>query len=438
MTTAVPLATYRNRSPYPFCPGCGHSGILDALDRALVALSLDPRLTVIVSDIGCAGLSNQYFETSTFQGLHGRSITYATGIKVARPDLNVIVVMGDGGCGIGGAHLLSAARRNVGLTVVVFNNLTCGMTGGQHSVTTPEGSITATTAGGHLERPFDICGTVAVNGAGYVYRGTVFDKDLPKRLAEAIAHDGFALLDVWETCTAHSVPHGNSSRKALSAVLEELKLPTGVLQKEQRPEYARALRGIARRPKRADGRRLMATRFRSPLRSRVCMVVAGSAGSEVRAAARLGAIAAVLSGLHAAQRDDDPVTVKTGHSVSELVLGPEPIEYSGVAKPEAVVIASAEGLEAMGHHLKTMGPGDSVFAPPELAPVESAARKVILDARARGVAVPRSSGPLVYLTAALTGLGIVSEQALAEAARQNGRVQEDLHAISAGALLGKP
>ena len=110
-TTITPLASYRNELPYPFCPGCGHSPILDALNEALVRRGTDPANVVIVSDIGCSGLSDQYFVTSAFHGLHGRSITYATGIKLARPDLDVVVVMGDGGTGIGGAHLLNAARR---------------------------------------------------------------------------------------------------------------------------------------------------------------------------------------------------------------------------------------------------------------------------------------------------------------------------------------
>ena len=94
---------------------------------------------VIVSDIGCSGLSDQYFATSAFHGLHGRSVTYATGIKLANPELTVIVIMGDGGTGIGGTHLINAARRNIGVTVIVMNNLNFGMTGGQHSTTTPEG-----------------------------------------------------------------------------------------------------------------------------------------------------------------------------------------------------------------------------------------------------------------------------------------------------------
>ena len=174
-TTITSLSTYRNDTPYPFCPGCGHHAILEHLNAALVSQQLDPRQVVLVSDIGCSGLSDQYFATSAFHGLHGRSITYATGIKLARPDLSVIVIMGDGSTGIGGAHLLNAARRNIGLTVLVFNNFNFGMTGGQHSTTTPAGAITATTPGGNLERPLDICATVAVNGAGFVWRGTSFD-----------------------------------------------------------------------------------------------------------------------------------------------------------------------------------------------------------------------------------------------------------------------
>ncbi len=140
--------SYRNEKSYPFCPGCGHGLILNQLNAALMRLELDPRRVVIVSDIGCQGLGDQYFTTHAFHGLHGRSIAYATGIKLADPDLKVIVIMGDGGAGIGGAHLLNAARRNIGLTVLVFNNFNFGMTGGEHSVTTPPGGITATTRDG--------------------------------------------------------------------------------------------------------------------------------------------------------------------------------------------------------------------------------------------------------------------------------------------------
>ncbi|CAG0980516.1 partial 2-oxoglutarate oxidoreductase subunit KorB, partial [Anaerolineae bacterium] len=107
------ITTYRNmeRARYPFCPGCGHTMVNDHLNAALVKLQVDPLKTVIVTDIGCVGMSDQYFDVHAFHGLHGRAITYATGIKLANPDLRVIVLMGDGGVGIGGAHLLNAARR---------------------------------------------------------------------------------------------------------------------------------------------------------------------------------------------------------------------------------------------------------------------------------------------------------------------------------------
>jgi len=129
---AAVLQTYMNKEagPLPFCPGCGHERLLRELDTALVKLQLDPRKTVIVTDIGCIGLSDPYFVTNGFHGLHGRSLTYATGLKLARPELTVIVLMGDGGCGIGGAHLLNAARRNLDLTLIIANNFNYGMTGG--------------------------------------------------------------------------------------------------------------------------------------------------------------------------------------------------------------------------------------------------------------------------------------------------------------------
>ena len=112
--------------PLPFCPGCGHHLLIKALDKALVKLQLDPKKVVIVTDIGCIGLSDRYFTTNAFHGLHGRAITYACGLKLGRPDLTVIALKGDGGCGIGGTHLLNVARRNIGITLIVMNNLNFG------------------------------------------------------------------------------------------------------------------------------------------------------------------------------------------------------------------------------------------------------------------------------------------------------------------------
>ena len=126
----------KNRPPV-FCPGCAHETVTRALDKTFDSLQLQDRDIVIVSDIGCSGLFDTFFNTHAFHGLHGRALTYATGIKLACPDLTVIVTMGDGGLGIGGAHLLSTCRRNIDLTLLVLNNFNYGMTGGQFSSTTP-------------------------------------------------------------------------------------------------------------------------------------------------------------------------------------------------------------------------------------------------------------------------------------------------------------
>ena len=164
--------------PMPFCPGCGHTIILERLAAAVDGLGISPTDLCLVTDIGCVGPADKYFACHTFHGLHGRSTTYATGLKLADEKLKVIVLIGDGGCGIGASHLLHAARRQIDMTVVVFNNFNFGMTGGEHSPPTPAGCLTATTPGRSVEVPMDVCETVRVNGANFVARKTAYDRDL--------------------------------------------------------------------------------------------------------------------------------------------------------------------------------------------------------------------------------------------------------------------
>lgn len=417
-TTFIPLATYRNETPYPFCPGCGHHAILDHLNRALVALAIDPRKLVLVSDIGCSGLSDQYFATSAFHGLHGRSITYATGIKLARPDLKVIVVMGDGGTGIGGAHLINAARRNIGLTVLVFNNFNFGMTGGQHSTTTPPGAVTSTTPGGNLERPLDICATVAANGAGYVWRGTNFDVDVPTRIADAVRADCFALLDIWELCTAYYVTGNRATKRTLALTMTSLGLKHGLIHRADHEEYATAYRDASEPMvgKPLAGPRPNTPRFEAALDRPFRIVIAGSAGAKVRSTARLVAEASVLSGLHATQRDDYPITVKTGHSIAELVLSPRPIEYTGIVRPDALILLSDDGAAKVGRQLAAMTADDLVFALPELADVKTAARIVVIDPDDAPMRLLSSRIALYVVARALRHLGVLPPEALEAAA----------------------
>ncbi len=378
------ITTYRNRerAQYPFCPGCGHGFVLDHLNAALVKLQLDPHKTVIVTDIGCVGLSDQYFDVNAFHGLHGRSVTYATGIKLADPELNVVVLMGDGGVGIGGAHLLNAARRNIGITVLVLNNLNFGMTGGEHSVTTPHGSVTATTRGGNLERPLDVCATVAVNGASYVYRGTSFDKDLPDRIAEAIQTPGFALLDVWELCTAYYVPNNKFSKNELMNTMQGLGLPAGILQRKENPELSHAYREeyASMRGKPVMPPQPIEKKFDNALAAPTRVVIAGAAGGKVRSTASALALGGMYSGLWATQRDDYPTTVMSGYSVSEVILSRDEILYMGISKPDILAVITPEGLSQVPRQLHAMDETQTVYVVPELADqIGTRARKIVFD-----------------------------------------------------------
>ncbi|MCX7707993.1 MAG: thiamine pyrophosphate-dependent enzyme [Anaerolineae bacterium] len=420
------ITTYRNERSYPFCPGCSHGLILNQLNAALVKLQLDPTRTVIVSDIGCQGLGDQYFATHAFHGLHGRSIAYASGIKLADPDLKVIVLIGDGGTGIGGAHLLNAARRNIGMTVLVFNNFNFGMTGGEHSVTTPPGGITATTRQGNPEQPLDLCATVAVNGAGFAWRGTAFDRDLADVIAQAVESECFALLDIWELCTAYYVPNNEFSRKALEAMRETLGMAAGVVHRGSRPEYAHALREMT-----AQAR---ATAHEAPLRPRSLpalfgskldrefrLVIAGSAGGKIRSTARTVGEAAILSGLWATQQDDYPVTVQSGHSISELIFSPREIFFTGVTRPDALVLVSEEGRTMAGRYIKSLSPESWLFTIPEFAGLETRARKVVFDSDRAGVKVGKKDLGLLITAAALRTLDLFPLEAVEEAIRRGAR-----------------
>jgi 2-oxoglutarate ferredoxin oxidoreductase subunit beta len=319
--------------------------------------------------------------------------------------------------------------------VLVFNNFNFGMTGGEHSVTTPTGSITATTRFGNPERPLDICGTVAVNGAGYVYRGTSFDKDLPDRIAEAILHKGFSLLDIWEMCTAYFVPNNEFTRKALMETIARLQFPTGVLHREERPEYSAEYRKVyrvasgERKPK--SEQRASEPRFASSLDRTASIVVAGSAGGKVRSAARLLGQAATLCGLWAAQRDDYPVTVNTGHSVSDVILSPKEIRYAGISRPDVLIVLSENGYKKVAHYLRRMSPEGWLFVTPELENIETPARKIVVDAGRAG----RKNTALAVIAAAMRTTGYLPTEALEEAARQGQRAEvaeENLQAIALG------
>lgn len=392
--------------PLPFCPGCGHDRLLKDLDKALVTLQPDPSKVVVVSDIGCIGLADRYFVTNAFHGLHGRSLTYATGLKLARPELTVVVLIGDGGCGIGGTHLLNAARRNLDLTLIVANNFNYGMTGGQHSVTTPGGGLTATTPGGNIEGAMDLCATVMGAGAGWVYRGLGYDADLPDRIAQAVRHPGFAMLDVWELCTAYYMPRNDLNKKRLYDLVGTSGMAVGLLAEKARPEFgAEYRRSVGARPER-DRRIVIVPEFEHGTARQTGIVIAGGAGQKVRAAATAFARAGMLSGLQATQKDDYPITVMTGHSVAEINLSPAAIEYTAIDAPDHFLVVSEEGLKKTRRWIGALPASCTLYIDEGLEIPETAARVRALPIAKTARGVDRLTLAVVALAAMLAESGL--------------------------------
>lgn len=190
--------------PHIWCPGCGHGIIMHAILRALADLEIPKEKICISSGIGCSSRMPGYIDACTLHTAHGRSLAFATGVKLANPDLTIVNVMGDGdSTAIGGNHFIHACRRNIGITAVVMNNNIYGMTGGQASPTTPEGAFAATAPYGSVDPTFDICKLAEGAGATYVARVTVAQPAMCEQiLKKAIEHQkkGFAVVEIVSFC----------------------------------------------------------------------------------------------------------------------------------------------------------------------------------------------------------------------------------------------
>src|SRR5512143_3887688 len=248
--------------PNVWCAGCGIGIVMSALIRAIDRIGLDKDEVALVSGIGCTGRMPVYMDFNTIHTTHGRALAFATGLKIAKPEMKVITIMGDGDAtAIGGNHFIHAARRNIGITALVVNNAIYGMTGGQYSPTTPLGGKATTAPYGNIEPPFPICELAAAAGASYVARSTVYHAlELDKFIAEAIAKDGFSLVEAVSYChttygrlnklgTAadmmRALKDNSISRSAFEKLTQEeqaanAKIVRGNLLSVDRPQYTQA------------------------------------------------------------------------------------------------------------------------------------------------------------------------------------------------------
>jgi 2-oxoglutarate ferredoxin oxidoreductase subunit beta len=188
--------------PHIWCSGCGNGVVLNSFVHALDELQIDLDKLVVVSGIGCIGRSAGYTNADSFHTTHGRAIPFATGVKLANPELEVVVISGDGDLfAIGGNHFIHAARRNIGIKVICANNFNYGMTGGQQGPTTPLESLTTTTPYGNIEHPFNLVHLAAASGATYVARWTTLHvRRLTQSIKRMLQKEGFCFIEVVTPC----------------------------------------------------------------------------------------------------------------------------------------------------------------------------------------------------------------------------------------------
>jgi 2-oxoglutarate ferredoxin oxidoreductase subunit beta len=242
--------------PHLWCPGCGHGMVLNGLVQAIEKLGMSKNEIVMVSGIGCSSRITGYVDFHTLHTIHGRALAFATGVKMSRPELTLIVPMGDGDAlAIGGNHFIHAARRNIDITAIVMNNRIYGMTGGQFSPLSGE-NINATTAPYlTIDSSFDVVELSKAAGATFVARTTTYHiKQMADIIRQAILHEGFSVVEILSQCPTYfgrknkagsaadmvkwyknnTTPIGSKTKKENPELIER-----GIFVQEERPEYCR-------------------------------------------------------------------------------------------------------------------------------------------------------------------------------------------------------
>jgi 2-oxoglutarate ferredoxin oxidoreductase subunit beta len=255
--------------PHIWCPGCGHGIIMNNLVRAISSLGIKKNDIVMVTGIGCSSRISGYLDFHTLHTLHGRALAFATGVKLARPDLTLIVPMGDGDAlAIGGNHFIHAARRNIEMTAIIMNNSIYGMTGGQFSPLSGYGAMATTAPFGNIYEAFDIVELAKAAGASFVARTTTYHVASMKEILEkAIRHKGFSVVEILTQCPTyfgrknrvgdavdmlnwykdHTTAIGSGKKGEDPSLIER-----GIFVQEERPEYCEEYAKIVARAKKGQ------------------------------------------------------------------------------------------------------------------------------------------------------------------------------------------
>ncbi|MGD8834144.1 MAG: 2-oxoacid:ferredoxin oxidoreductase subunit beta [Desulfobacteraceae bacterium] len=240
--------------PHIWCPGCGHGTVLNGLIRAVETLGMSKNEIVMISGIGCSSRISGYVDFHSLHTIHGRALAFATGVKLSKPELNVIVPMGDGDAlAIGGNHFIHAARRNIDITAIVMNNKIYGMTGGQYSPLSGEGTLATTAPYLNIDQAFDVVELSRAAGATFVARTTSYHvHQMADIIRQAIVHEGFSVVEIMSQCPTyfgrknklgsaadmmrwfkeHTVPAGSKKLEDDPTLIER-----GIILQKELPEY---------------------------------------------------------------------------------------------------------------------------------------------------------------------------------------------------------
>jgi len=256
--------------PHMWCPGCGHGTVLNSLLRAVQELDLSKNEIVMTSGIGCSARISGYVDFHSLHTLHGRALAFATGVKLSKPELTLLVPMGDGDAlAIGGNHFIHAARRNIDITAIVMNNRIYGMTGGQFSPLSGTGIKATTAPYTTIDNNFDVVELAIAAGATFVARSTTYHaRECTDILKKAILHEGFSVVEILSQCPTHfgrknkegDAPqmmenYKNITAKLGSKTLEEnpALMGRGIFVEREKPEYCREYEKIIEKAMKGEG-----------------------------------------------------------------------------------------------------------------------------------------------------------------------------------------
>ena len=381
----VNVESYLRQNAFPtiWCPGCGHGIVMKAAIRAIQKMGWKKDDVIAVSGIGCSSRAPSYCDFNGIQTTHGRAVAFATGMKLNRPDMHVVLFLGDGDCSaIGGNHLIHAAKRNIDMTVIVMNNHIYGMTGGQVSPTTPYMALTATSPYGNIEPELDICGVAQAAGATFVARTTAYHvPQMMSLLEQGMRNKGFSLIECITPCPT-SYGRRNKYKTPVKmyeelrdvAVLaeraqkmspEELdgKIITGVLKNEPRPdfcmEYEKLLERIDQKVKPADNALAIKVADNVAKFERQELRLTGSGGQGLITAGIILVEAAIRFGIKATHSQSYGPEARGGASRSEVILSDDEIYFPEVKNPDILLAMTQQAYDKFASSVK---PGGVIIA----------------------------------------------------------------------------